>query len=233
VTLSRRALDRRLRLGSTMPGPWALGLALLLEAGLFGGLLAWTWSRSPLAEARTRVARLESSFAEGHEAALAEAPIAEPAAPPATEIPEPVLELVPVPLPEPEPILSPEPIAEVDEARPEDEAWLEPLRRKPDPEPVAEAEASNKPASAAQAKVEPIEGFCPEPEYPARALRLAQEGTMKLRLTVGADGTVTDIVVLEQRCSDLLLRTARRTLATWRFRNGPGHFDQEVRFELK
>ncbi|MEZ5988469.1 MAG: TonB family protein [Planctomycetota bacterium] len=230
--LSHRALDRRLRLGSTMPGPWALGMALLLEAGLFGALLAWSIGQPLLAEARVRTARLESTFAEGHEAALDEAPVAEPAAPRATEIPEPVLELVPVPLPELEPVPSPDPIAEVDEADPEDEAWLEPLRPKPEPEPVVEAEAS-KPAATTRAKVEPIDGSCPDPEYPARALRLGQEGTMRLRLFVGADGTVSDIRVLEQRCSVQLLQAALTTLVTWRFRNGPGHFDQEVRFELK
>jgi protein TonB len=63
--------------------------------------------------------------------------------------------------------------------------------------------------------------FCPEPRYPSKARRRKQEGAVVLRLTVDTSGSVIQVEVLESSGHAILDRTAKKMLATWRFRPAP------------
>ncbi|MFT5051790.1 MAG: protein TonB [Chlamydiales bacterium] len=58
---------------------------------------------------------------------------------------------------------------------------------------------------------------CPAPIYPRRAHRMGWYGTVVCSLTVGADGLVRAVLVLQSSGHDLLDETVLRTLNTWRF----------------
>lgn len=64
----------------------------------------------------------------------------------------------------------------------------------------------------------------PQPEYPAAALRAGEQGTVVLRVDVGADGKPTDVQVVERSRSRDLDRAAQRAVRDWTFqpatRNG-------------
>jgi len=64
----------------------------------------------------------------------------------------------------------------------------------------------------------------PQPEYPAAALRAGEQGTVMLRVDVGADGKPTDVQVVERSRSRDLDRAAQRAVRDWTFqpamRNG-------------
>lgn len=64
----------------------------------------------------------------------------------------------------------------------------------------------------------------PQPEYPAAALRAGEQGTVVLRVEVGADGKPTGVEVVERSRSRDLDRAAQRAVRDWTFqpatRNG-------------
>lgn len=60
--------------------------------------------------------------------------------------------------------------------------------------------------------------FAPVPEYPERSYERAHRGHLVAELDVSADGTVSDVRVIEQKTIDGdMLRSAVDTLKTWRF----------------
>jgi TonB family protein len=66
------------------------------------------------------------------------------------------------------------------------------------------------------------EGRQPAPEYPARAAKLGQQGTVDVRLTVDTDGRVIETVVAGPCEWTLLNDAAERTVRhRWRFSHGP------------
>jgi len=79
------------------------------------------------------------------------------------------------------------------------------------------------------------------PPYPPLAERLSEEGTVQLRLTISAQGTVTDAVVVRSSGYDDLDQAARSwILVHWRYRPAmrggtavPGASDVQVRFDLR
>jgi len=122
------------------------------------------------------------------------------------EVPPPVQE-------RPDPLLAPDPRLSV-------VAW----NRPPLPEPVEEPppepapEPPPEPAPELPATVgEPEVVEAPKPRYPRKALRLGWEGTVRLRISVDADGLVTGIVVIESSGRELLDRAALEAFERWVF----------------
>jgi periplasmic protein TonB len=92
----------------------------------------------------------------------------------------------------------------------------------PAPEPV-EAPAPPQ-ASAPLARgtsPEPIPGQMPAPEYPRRALRRGEQGTVLVRAEVGSDGVPISVSLVQGSRSRDLDRAALDAVRRWRFR--PGH----------
>ncbi len=79
------------------------------------------------------------------------------------------------------------------------------------------------------------------PPYPPLALRLSEEGSVRLHLTISPQGMVTDAAVVRSSGYDDLDQAARRwILAHWRYRPAlragmavAGTSDVQVRFDLK
>lgn len=72
-----------------------------------------------------------------------------------------------------------------------------------------------RPAAPAERPAQPIDPA--QPEYPAAALRAGEEGSVLLRVDVGADGTPTDVQVVERSGSRELDRAAQRAVRGWTF----------------
>ncbi|MEM6576635.1 MAG: TonB family protein [Pseudomonadota bacterium] len=79
------------------------------------------------------------------------------------------------------------------------------------------------PVSSIAAPVAPAASFklvrtrTVQPEYPREAARLQQEGWVDLRLTVGPNGRVSDVDVLDAKPRQLFDAAARRAARQWRF----------------
>jgi protein TonB len=78
------------------------------------------------------------------------------------------------------------------------------------------------------------EGRQPAPEYPGRARREGQEGSVTVRFTVGEDGRVTTAQALVPCRWQLLTESALRVVRErWRFSAGPLRaYDVQIRFVL-
>ncbi len=78
------------------------------------------------------------------------------------------------------------------------------------------------------------EGRQPAPEYPARCMKLGQEGVVGVRLTVNPDGRVVSAAVAQPSPYPLLDDAAERTVRhRWRFARGPVRvYDVSIRFAL-
>ncbi|HEY1922156.1 MAG TPA: energy transducer TonB [Tepidisphaeraceae bacterium] len=123
---------------------------------------------------------------------------------------------------------------------------VEPLVAAPSPA-IAFAEAVNAPVHsvvvsrdvATQPSVIQLtfgegEGEQPPPEYPDEARFAGQEGTVVVRLMVGADGRVTDATA-SSSCPWPLLNSAavRAVRSSWRFRKGPVRtYEVSIQFQL-
>jgi protein TonB len=79
--------------------------------------------------------------------------------------------------------------------------------------PVAAAPA---PARAVDLDENRISGN--PPKYPIESLRKKEQGTVLLHLTVGADGSVTDIVIARSSGFERLDNAALRAVRAWRWR---------------
>jgi protein TonB len=78
------------------------------------------------------------------------------------------------------------------------------------------------------------EGRQPAPEYPARCMKLGQEGVVGVRLTVNPDGRVASASVAQASPYPLLDDSAERTVRhRWRFAPGPVRvYEVSIRFAL-
>jgi protein TonB len=117
------------------------------------------------------------------------------------------------------------------ESKPADEA---PSAEPATPTTAVAAEASSAPERAARAAVPAaIPGQNPSPDYPAAAWRRGIEGTVLVRFTLTADGSVASCIVLASSgciaLDDAALAAARR----WRFSRGPGDVEVPFVFSLR
>ncbi|MFT4647707.1 MAG: protein TonB [Glaciecola sp.] len=118
----------------------------------------------------------------------------------------------------------PEPTEPKQELLPEADPPVEPpVEPEVEPEPKSDQEPTEPAASPAPANWSPqlLTEFCPEPRYPSKARRRQQEGAVVLRLTVDKSGSVVLVEVVESSGHAILDRTAKKMLATWRFRPAP------------
>ena len=78
------------------------------------------------------------------------------------------------------------------------------------------------------------EGKQPAPEYPLRAIREGQEGTVVVRLAVTESGSVTSAEAFTPSPWPLLNEAAVRVVRDrWHFRSGPPRlYDVAIRFQL-
>lgn len=102
------------------------------------------------------------------------------------------------------------------------------------------AEAQTAPVAAPAAAPQTLtfgtgEGRQPAPDYPRRAIREGQEGTVVVRFVVNADGRVVSAQAHEPSAWPLLNESAVRVVRErWRFRAGdPRTYEVAIRFELK
>ncbi|MCH2091728.1 MAG: energy transducer TonB [Pseudoxanthomonas sp.] len=101
------------------------------------------------------------------------------------------------------------------------------VEEKPMPTPVPEAAAPNPPEPTAPAAPGvtlapgdvpvPIPGQTPAPEYPPAAMRSGDQGTVLVRVEVGADGVPTSVEVAQRSGSRDLDRAAVNAVRQWRF----------------
>lgn len=78
------------------------------------------------------------------------------------------------------------------------------------------------------------EGRQPAPEYPRQAVREGQEGTVRVRFTVGESGRVLAAEAIDPCPWPLLNEAALRAIRErWRFRSGaPRAYEVSIRFAL-
>jgi protein TonB len=79
------------------------------------------------------------------------------------------------------------------------------------------------------------EGKQPAPIYPARAMREGQEGTVRVRFSVGENGRVMSVEASAPSPWELLNHEAMRVVRErWRFRPGPIRlYEVPIRFVLQ
>lgn len=87
-------------------------------------------------------------------------------------------------------------------------------------EETAKAPTSTVPAAAtgAGSLPTPIPGQNPPPQYPVRALRNGETGTVVVRVVVGPDGVPGDVSIGQRSGSRDLDRAAMEAVRDWRFR---------------
>ncbi|WP_334179972.1 TonB family protein [Pseudoxanthomonas sp.] len=101
------------------------------------------------------------------------------------------------------------------------------VEEKPMPMPVSETPVATAPvdgpaaapvAALAPGEVPvPIPGQTPAPEYPSSAMRNGDQGTVMVRVDVGADGVPTSVEVAQRSGSRDLDRAAVNAVRQWRF----------------
>ncbi|GAB4170920.1 MAG: hypothetical protein Kow0020_05440 [Wenzhouxiangellaceae bacterium] len=88
--------------------------------------------------------------------------------------------------------------------------------------PAGTASGAEDPAPAAPARAavvdQPAMTVRIEPYYPECASRYGIEGHVTLQFTIAADGTVSDIVVLESEPGTLFVEAATKAVSRWRFK---------------
>jgi TonB family protein len=73
----------------------------------------------------------------------------------------------------------------------------------------------------------------PQPEYPRRALEAEKEGIVRLRITIGPDGSVIDAVVLSAQPRGWFENAAVSAVKRWRYRPSGRTIQTEVEIEFK
>lgn len=71
------------------------------------------------------------------------------------------------------------------------------------------------PPSGTEIVAHPI--YQPQPAYPQRALEQEREGSVRVRITIAADGSVSDAVVIAASPSGWFERAALDAVRTWRY----------------
>ncbi len=144
-------------------------------------------------------------------------------------VPEPIAEPIPeaIPEPAPEPVATPPPpqftplieglraaesSSQLTPILPVSEA-ASPPESEPRPEPTPESVAALPEPILAR----PIPGQNPQPDYPAAARRLNQQGQVVVRALVTVQGQVTTVEVSESSGFPALDEAARRTVSGWGF----------------
>ncbi|MCH6485268.1 TonB family protein [Pseudoxanthomonas sp. LH2527] len=134
--------------------------------------------------------------------------------------------------------------------RPAPEERPQLVEEKPMPVPVSEtplpATPGDAPAPTATVPLAPgdvpvpIPGQTPAPEYPAAAMRNGDQGTVMVRVEVGADGVPTSVDVAQRSGSRDLDRAAVTAVRQWRFqpaqRDGqpvPGAVTVPIDFKMR
>lgn len=88
----------------------------------------------------------------------------------------------------------------------------------PPPQPTAPAEAPPPaPAATGYVSPQPIPGQTPSPQYPPRALRRRESGTVTIRAEIGPDGVPVSVGVERSSGSRALDRAAEDAVRRWRF----------------
>jgi periplasmic protein TonB len=73
-----------------------------------------------------------------------------------------------------------------------------------------------------------------DPEFPREAMQAgADKGYVKARMTLDAAGEVTRVDILDARPRRLFDRAVTRSLAQWRYENGPAGRTVEVELEFR
>ncbi|MCU0863709.1 MAG: energy transducer TonB [Planctomycetes bacterium] len=103
----------------------------------------------------------------------------------------------------------------------------------PIPEPISVTPPAPAAAEPLARVLVPIAGTTIAPRYPASARRRDQEGTVLLAVTVAADGSVRDALVVRSSGHMVLDEEAVRTVRLWRFAGGPGVCEQAIEFRLR
>lgn len=218
-------MDPRPSRSAAAPFGRSLVLSFGLHAAAFGAALFVAFGPLRGTDARGPAATVMLAEAEPESTWDLEAP---PEAPDATVEPPtlPVPELTPVE----------EPLEALQEAlRPDDAPFVEPLMdwgtTRVDSQPLARLErrpevVAAEPAPPAQPAAAPaprgedrplrlLEGA--PPAYPRASLRMQQEGSVLLELSVDASGRVVEVLVLESSGFERLDEAARRGVLDWRF----------------
>jgi TonB family protein len=73
----------------------------------------------------------------------------------------------------------------------------------------------------------------PQPQYPRRALEAEKQGIVRLRITIGPDGSVTDAVVLSAEPRGWFENAALSAVKRWRYRPSGRTIQTEVEIEFK
>ena len=85
-------------------------------------------------------------------------------------------------------------------------------------DPPIEVETPPAPPPLIEAKLDPRYKSTFQPDYPPFEQRNAIEGTVRVRVLVGADGRVKDVVELTSSSPGFFAETKRRALSKWRFK---------------
>jgi len=89
---------------------------------------------------------------------------------------------------------------------------------------AAEAAAAQAAAAAPPRRVTPIAVSTPQPDYPAEALRSRITGFVEVEITIGRDGQVSKVRVLNARPRGTFERSVQNAVSNWRFQP----LDEEV-----
>lgn len=238
---------------NTISLPLALLIAALLELGIFAAIYFVDWNDDfGIQEPAPMVVQLVEPEPPKPEPEPPKPPpleekkpeppkpIPKPEPKPIPKVEPPKIELKPIPepkivIPEPEPEKKPEP--PLPEPKPEPKPEPPP----PVPEPVKEE-------PKAEPKVEPKEQVAPPKQvrnakpirkvaaaYPRSALKDGTMGKVKARLTIGVNGDVIDVEILESAPPGVFDDTVTKAVKQYKFEgDGTQYFvDQEVVFRLE
>lgn len=103
-------------------------------------------------------------------------------------------------------------------------------RTEPAPPPSMPPAATEE-MSAAEVVARPISQ--PQPQYPRRALEAEKEGTVRLRITIAPDGSVSDAVVVNAVPRGWFESAAISAVKRWRYQPSPHTIQTEVEIEFK
>ena len=73
----------------------------------------------------------------------------------------------------------------------------------------------------------------PQPAYPQRALEAEREGSVRLRITIATDGTISEATVIYARPEGWFENAAIAGVKRWRYQPSPRPISTEVEIEFK
>ena len=99
------------------------------------------------------------------------------------------------------------------------------------PAPTAPPPVANVPVTSADIVAHPIEQ--PQPVYPRRALEAEREGSVRLHITIGPDGSVLEAVVVSSRPTGWFETAAINGVKRWRYQPSGRTISTDVEIEFK